>query len=274
MEIYSFLDKNGIPFKNLSNIKLSVCEDDILNRLLLENDESIEQIVNKGEMIFSKYHQVNFKQPNLPSKFDLNIREQEEVVIDWIKDTTGYLVKDFQTLFELPLLNYRPFLLQVERDRRGCFLVLATQVINGNMTIREKFHPYHGFLQENFIDSFGQIKRINGNLGICKRIKDFGELEEVFGDLWFSKVNNQDLLDSIYPLKKVSGNLNLKNCHASLDSLEEVGGNLNLRQTTCHSLLSLKKVGGNILLSSHQIDKFNFSNVNVGGKIKIYKDVC
>ena len=99
----------------------------------------------------------------------------------------------------------------------------------------------HGFLQENFIKTFGQIEKINGTLGVDGKMHDFGNLTEVGGDLWFSNHVYQENLESIKPLKMVYGDLNLKNTHASLESLEEVGGNLNLRKTTCHNISSLTK---------------------------------
>ena len=167
-------------------------------------------------------------------------------------------------------MNGKPFLLQVERGVNNYFLVLATQIIDGDLTIREKYNSRHGYLQENFIKTFGQITKINGTLGIDGKMNDFGNLKEVGGDLWFSNHVYQENLESIYPLKKVCGDLNLKNTHASLSSLEEVGGNLNLRKTTCHNISSLKRVGGNILLSKSQSNNFEFSKVEINGKIKIF----
>lgn len=172
----------------------------------------------------------------------------------------------------MPELNGKPFLLQVERGINNCFLVLATQIIDGGIIIRDKYHNHHGFLQENFIKTFGQITKINGTLGIDGKMNDFGNLEEVSGDLWFSNHVYQENLKSIYPLKKVIGDLNLKNTHACLSSLEEVGGNLNLRKTTCHNISSLKRVGGNILLSKSQSNNFDFSKVEINGKIKTFND--
>jgi hypothetical protein len=140
------------------------------------------------------------------------------------------------------------------------------------MIVREKFHRYHGYLQENFIKTFGQIEKINGTIGIDGKMNDFGNLTEVGGDLWFSNHIYQDNLKSIKPLKNVYGDLNLKNTHATLESLEKVGGNLNLRKTTCHKISSLKKVGGNVLASKNQLDNFDFSKVEISGKIKTFND--
>ena len=41
-------------------------------------------------------------------------------------------------------------------------------------------------------------------------MNNFGQLSVVDGDLWFSNHVYQEYLESVYPLKKVVGNLNLK----------------------------------------------------------------
>ena len=271
-KIYNYIDQKGIPFKKLDNCSIKIQEDNILNRLNIESDETTDKIINKGELIISTHNHFNIKAPDFPKKFKLDKKAQEDIAINWLKDTTGYIVAEFKTLFELPELNGKPFLLQVERGIKNYFLILATQIIDGNMIVREKYHNRHGFLQENFIKTFGQINKIKGNLGIDGKINDFGNLIEVGGDLWFSNHIYQENLESIYPLKKVYGDFNLKNTHTSLSSLEEVGGNLNLRKTTCHSLSSLKRVGGNILISKSQIANFDFSKVEINGKIKAFND--
>lgn len=271
-KIYNYIDKEGIPFKKLANFSIKVQEDDILNRLNIESDETKDKIIKKGKLIISTHNHHDIKAPNFPDKFKLDKEAQEVIAINWFKDTTGFVVDQFKTLFELPELNKKPFLLQVERGIRNYFLVLATQKIDGDIYVREKFHSNHGFLQENFIRTFGQITKINGNLGIDGKMNDFGNLTEVGGDLWFSNHVYQENLESIYPLKTVYGDFNLKNTHASLSSLEEVGGNLNLRKTTCNNISSLKRVGGNVLVSKSQLHNFDFSKIEINGKIKTYND--
>lgn len=271
-QIYNFIDQKGIPFKKLARVSIRVQEDDILNRLNIESDETTDKIIKKGELIISTHNHPNVKAPGFPNKFNLDKKAQEEISINWLKDTTGYVVDEFKTLFELPELNRNPFLLQIERGIRNYFLILATKVVNGDIIVREKYHSHHGFLQENFIKTFGQIEKINGTIGIDGKMNDFGNLTEVGDDLWFSNHVYQENLESIKPLKIVYGDLNLKNTHASLESLEEVGGNLNLRKTTCRDISSLKKVGGNVLLSKSQLDNFDFSKVEINGKIKTFND--
>jgi hypothetical protein len=271
-KIYNHIDHKGIPFKKLASFSIKIQEDGILNRLNIESDETTNKIIKKGELILSTHSHPNLKVPDFTNKFKLDKKAQEEIAINWLKDTTGYIVNEFKTLFELPELNQKPFLLQIERGIRNYFLILATKVINGDIIIREKYHSHHGFLQENFIKTFGQIEKINGTVGIEGKMNDFGNLTEVVGDLWFSNHVYQENLESIKPLKVVYGDLNLKNTHASLESLEKVAGNLNLRKTTCHNISSLKKVGGNVLVSKNQLDNFDFSKVKINGKIKTFND--
>ncbi|ARV10184.1 hypothetical protein BTO05_11255 [Winogradskyella sp. PC-19] len=270
--MYNYIDQTGIPFKKLDCFSVRVQERNILNKLKIESDETTNKIINKGELIISTHNHPNIKAPDFPNKFMLNRKAQEEIVINWLKDTTGYVVDDFKTLFELPELNGKPFLLQIERGIRNYFLILANHIVDGDMIVREKYHSYHGFVQENFIKTFGQITKINGTLGIDGKMNDFANLNEVGGDLWFSNHVYQENLESIYPLKIVYGDLNLKNTHASLECLEEVGGNLNLRKTTCYNISSLKRVGGNVLISKSQFEKYDFSKVEIKGKIKIFND--
>jgi hypothetical protein len=271
-KVYNFIDQKGIPFKKLSIFSIRVQQDDILNRLKIESDETANKVIKKGDLIISTHNHPDEKAPVFPNKFKLDNTTQKEIAINWLKDTTGYVVDEFKTLFELPELNEKPFLLQVERGNRNYFLVLATKIIDGDIIVREKYHYHHGFLQENFIKTFGQITKINGTLGIEGKMNDFGNLTEIVGDLWLSNHVYQENLASIYPLKTVYGNLNLKNTHASLSSLEEVRGNLNLRKTTCHNISSLKRVGGNILLSKSQSDNYDFSQVEIKGTIKMFND--
>ena len=271
-EVFKYLDKNGIPFRKQGSLSIQIQEDGLLNRLRIENDESTDKIFYKGGVIASTHHHANIKVPCIPTLFQLTSSEQENIAINWVKETTGYAVEEFKTLFELPVLNDKPFLLQVERGTDIWYLVLATQCIDGDLIVREKFHYYHGFIQENFIKTFGQISKITGTVGIDGKMTDFGNLTEVGGNLWFSNHVYQDYLNSISPLKRVKGDLNLKNTHASLSTLEEVGGNLNLRKTTCFDISSLKSVGGNVLISRSQMNNFDFSKVKIGGKIRYFND--
>lgn len=206
----------------------------------------------------------------MPENFNLSRKEQESVIYDWVKDTTGFEVNDFDALFQAPVLNGFPFFLVVGSTNER--LVLAKKTIYGDLYIRPMFNENHGFVQENFINSFGHIQSINGNVAINNVMKDFGSLRRVGGDLWFSGHIQQNLLKSIHPLSVVTGNLNLKNTNVSLESLNEVRGNLNLRFSRCTNLVNLSEVRGNILVSKSEKDSYDFTSVKVGGKVKYFND--
>lgn len=111
-EIYHYIDQKGIPFKKLSSSSIRIQEDDILNRLNIESDETTDKIINRGELIISTHNHINIKAPDFPKKFNLDKNTQEDITLNWLKDTTGYIAAEFKTLFELPELNVKPFLLQ------------------------------------------------------------------------------------------------------------------------------------------------------------------
>lgn len=272
-ELYKFIDNNGIPYGTLVRIGITIQqnENDFLQKILLENDPSVEEIIEKGALIISKHTHWGLVEPRFPLNFKLSKDEQVEAVLDWFYDTTGYKVKEFKTMFELPILNGNPFLLVVNKDSNDNRLMLATKTIKGDLRINEKFNKY-GTLQNNWIKTFGRISVINGDLYIDNEMENFGDLEIVNGNLSFSNHTYQHKLYTLSPLKKVNGDLYLKNTHVSLGTLEEVKGNLNLRKTTVKDLGSLKKIGGNVLISKSQKDNYDFTNVVVKGKIKYFND--
>ena len=147
-KIYNYIDQKGIPFKKLASFSIRIQEDDILNRLNIESDETKDKIIMKGELIISTHNHPNVKAPDFPNKFKLDKKAQEQIAINWLKDTTGYVVDEFKTLFELPELNRNPFLLHIERGIGNNFLILATKVINGDLIVREKYHSHYGFLHK------------------------------------------------------------------------------------------------------------------------------
>lgn len=272
-ELYKFIDNNGIPYGTLVRIGINIQqnENDFLQKILLENDPTVEEIIEKGTLIISKHTHLGIVEPRFPLNFKLSKDEQVEVVLDWFYDTTGYKVKEFKTMFELPILNGNPFLIVIEKGYNDRRLMLATKTINGDLRINQKFNKY-GILQSNWIKTLGRISIINGDLYIDNEMENLGDLEIVNGNLSFSNHTYQHKLDTLSPLKKVKGDLYLKNTHASLGTLEEVEGNLNLRKTTVKDLGLLKKVGGNVLISKSEKDNYDFSKIKIGGKIRIYND--
>lgn len=274
-ELYLYIDNYGIPIVYNSNIEIRFQnnEDDILQKIELENDPSLDKILNEGFLIVSLHNHHGKVEPNFPKEFNLSTIEQINLVLEWFKDTTGFIISDFNTLLELPLLpnTKTPFLLLVESEDLGKRLVLAKNIINGDLEIRKKYTE-DGWLLRNWITTLGRISVINGNLYIDNEMDDLGNLEIVNGNVAFSNHVYQHKLETLYPLRRVNGDLYLKNTHASLGTIEYVKGNLNLRKTTVKDLGALNTVEGNILVSKSQKEKYNFENINVKGKIRYYND--
>ncbi|MEY4273818.1 MAG: hypothetical protein RL638_766 [Bacteroidota bacterium] len=275
-EIYQYIDDYGIPIVHNSNIEIRIQnnENDILQKIELENDPSLDKILSEGSIIISQHSHYRKVEPNFPNEFNLSTEEQINLVLEWFKDTTGFIISDFNTLLELPVLpnSKTPFLLLVESENLGLRLVLAKKIINGDLEIKKKY-TNDGWMLRNWITTLGRISIINGNLYIDNEMDDLGDLEIVNGNVSFSNYVYQNKLVSLAPLKRVNGDLYLKNTYASLGTIEYVKGNLNLRKTTVKDLGSLNTVEGNILVSKSQKDRYNFDNINVKGKIRYYNDV-
>ena len=270
--IYNYIDSNGIQFYYNSNysIKFQQNEIDILQKIELESDPTLIDIVENSKTIISKHGPSWTPHPFLPDEFNLTQEEQEKIVIDWLFDTTGVRLKDFKKLLETPILNELPFLLIIEKDDKQK-VILCKQIIDGSLTIREKYKD--GKLQYNWINTLGRIEQVNGDMYIDNVMQDMGNLKIINGNLIFSNYVIQNLLESLYPIKVITGDLIMKNTYASLGIIEEIGGNLNLRKSTVRDLGDLKKVGGNILISKCNKEYYDFSNVEVLGKIRCYNDV-
>jgi hypothetical protein len=275
-ELFHYIDNYGIPIVYNSNIEIRIQnnENDLLQKIELENDRSLDKILSEGSIIISQHSHYRKVEPNFPNEFNLSTEEQINLVLKWFKDTTGFIISDFNTLLELPVLpnSKTPFLLLVESENLGLRLVLAKKIINGDLEIKKKY-TNDGWMLRNCITTLGRISIINGNLYIDNEMDDLGDLEIVNGNVSFSNYVYQNKLVSLAPLKRVNGDLYLKNTYASLGTIEYVKGNLNLRKTTVKDLGSLNTVEGNILVSKSQKDRYNFDNINVKGKIRYYNDV-
>lgn len=272
-DIYAFLDKWGVPFRQIIQIgvRFEENEHDLMQELRILSSEDVEEFIKNDEVIISKIKSSSHVVPNLPERFKLDINEQKLVVIKWFFETTGYRINDLNTFKELPVLYNNPFVLQVARGYNENWFILASQEITGDLSIRQKVDNL-GRVGQNWITTFGNIKKIKGNVYVDIEMKDFGNLEIVDGNLAFSNHVYQKDLSSLDPLVEVRGDLNLKNTHLSLGSLEVVRGNLNLRKTTVHDLGQLKTVTGNVLITKSQADLINLSKVDIGGKIKVYNE--
>lgn len=274
-EIYKYIDENGIPFYFDTRVTLLFQrnEFDIVQKIELENDPTLTKILSEGSLIVSQHSHYGKIEPCFPSDFKLNTSEQIDVVKEWFKDTTGYILEEFQTLLELPVLpnSSTPFLLLVEDFNNEKRFVLAKNAIKGDLRIRKKFDS-DGKLLSNWISTFGRIERIDGNVFIENEMNDMGEIKVINGNLSFSNYVYQYKLHTLSPIKTINGDLYLKNMYASLGSIEYIEGNLNLRKTTVKDLGCLKYVGGNILVSKSQKDRYSFEGIEVKGKIRFYND--
>jgi hypothetical protein len=275
-DLYHYIDVYGIPivYNNNIEIRIQYNENNILQKIELENDPSLDKILSEGLLIVSQHRHYRKIEPNFPKEFNLTKKEQFAKILEWFNDTTGFLITDFNTLLELPTLpNAKtPFLLLVESEDFGKRLVLAKNIINGDLAIKKKFSD-EGWLLSNWITTLGRISMINGNLYIDNVMEDMGDLEVVNGDIAFSNYVYQEKLETLSPLRRINGDLYLKNTYASLGTIEYIKGNLNLRKTTVKDLGSLNTVEGNILVSKSQKDRYNFDNIYVKGKIRYYNDV-
>jgi len=272
-DIYAFIDKWGIPYRQMVQfgVRLEENEQDVFQDIKILNDDEIEEYIKNDDFIISKMKSSYHVVPNFPKNFKLDLDEQKSVIFNWFFETTGYKINDLNTLKELPVLHNNPFVLQVTRGYNENWFILAGREINGDLSLRKKVDDF-GRMGQNWIRSFGSVKKIEGNVYVDISMKDFGELEIVAGDLAFSNHVYQNELTSLDSLVEVRGDLNLKNTHLSLGRLEVVFGNLNLRKTTVHDLGKLKSVRGNVLISKSQANKINLTEVEIGGKIKMYND--
>ncbi|WP_130287870.1 hypothetical protein [Aquimarina brevivitae] len=80
-KIYNYIDQKGIPFKKLASFSIRIQEDDILNRLKIESDETTDRIINKGELIISTHNHPNVKAPDFPNKFKLDKKPKKKLLL-------------------------------------------------------------------------------------------------------------------------------------------------------------------------------------------------
>ncbi|GDX53479.1 hypothetical protein LBMAG27_25260 [Bacteroidota bacterium] len=197
--------------------------------------------------------------------FNMTNEEIEEVICDYVKDTTGVRVNSIEQLLRMTNMNGLPFFLTVnEGDIEKQFLTLAFPIINGRIIIRK----FYG------INSLGNIKEINGDLGIddCK-LKSIGSLKIIRGDFWFYPGSFDSSIVDLSPLEFVGGSLNAKsNTLKSLGSLKHVGRTLNLRNTSIENLGKLEFVGWNLFLPLSLKNKIDISKIEVRGKVKYFKE--
>lgn len=144
-----------------------------------------------------------------------------------------------------------------------------------NVTFASKTYNYSiTFYEHDFLNDLGPIEEIKGSLGFsgCSMFS-LGGLKTVGGNLWVAQETKQTQLNDLGDLSFVGGSLNLKNTNVTdLGKLEYVGENLNLRGLNIENFGNLRYVGGNILMSEKFRNVHEFSNVEIKGKVKFFRD--
>lgn len=124
------------------------------------------------------------------------------------------------------------------------------------------------------IEKLEGVEKIDGFVGISEStISDFGELQEITGDLWTSFHNVYSPLNSLGNIEAIGGDVNLRYSNVNdLGELQEVGGKLSLRDTPIQSLGKLRKVGGDLFLPKRLENTIDVAGVEVGGKVRFWND--
>jgi hypothetical protein len=245
--IYKYIDKNGIPFRKMSSIGISLDE----NYNLIKND-------------FPK----QFIKIELP--FDLSNEKQNQIVLDYIYDLTTFRFEDVNDLLSKKALNDKPFILELN-EHSNPKLYVAFKRIPGSLIIRGNKH-YKDNGHE--IKTLGNIEIIRGDLGLSStKIESLGKLKRIGGDFWFSGTDEDFKIKTLNPLEKVNGAVTIRgNSLQSLGTLKYVGKNLSLRFSNVTDLGDLQYVGGNLLISKPNLENYDFSKIKIEGKIRKYND--
>jgi hypothetical protein len=244
--IYLDFDQNGIPGQHLS-------------------------VPISG--IVGQYGEITMHDPHMELKADLlkygitNKEDIEQIIIDYVYDTTNFKILSVNELMNMRLLEGKPFFLLLnEYDRNNLKYSLAFSNLPGSVVFRDS----------DKIDSLGNIKKIDGDLGFSDcNVKDLGQLKIIEGSFWIAQSGKGIFtqIKSLVNLEYVGKDFNMKNSPiANLSNLMHVGGNLNLRKAQVKSLGKLKYIGGNLLLSKSMKGVIDISRVRIGGKAKYFTD--
>ncbi len=252
-KIYKYIDKNGIPIRRKGIVLVSY-KPNVYNENYLPSD--LQQNLNNPQ--FSLI-------PELP--FEIKEDEMIQMVIDYVFDTTGVRIDDIGQLSSNPSYFSNPFLLLLNEHSSKQKISLAKKIIPGSLILRYNFGNY-GF------ESLGKIEVIRGDLGVSdSQIKSLGNLRKVYKDLWIKSYEHPLQLNSLYPLSEVGGNVSIRDVgFNSLETLEIVKGNLNIRGTEISDLGNLKFVGGNFIAPRRLYENYNFSGIEIKGKVRLYND--
>lgn len=251
-ELFKFIDKNGIPY-TLNNIvtvsyKKNIYDEDYLTNEINHNLNTITRVIK------------------LKLPYELIDIDMEKIVLKYLFETTGKYFNDINEIVKFPVLNGIPFLIILDEHSDIQKVTLATKNIPGSIILR---HDYNNV----GIKTLGNIERINGDFGICDApIENLGNLTKIQGDFWITKYDNYLILKSLKPLIEIGGNMVINDENIkSLETIQRVKGNLNLCKSAVSELGSLKYIGGNFLGRKDVFENYNFSNIEIKGKIRLYK---
>jgi hypothetical protein len=252
-EIFKYIDENGIPYSLNSMISVNYSKnkynEDYLSNELKHNLNSPSRVIK-------------IKLP-----FELTKNEMEKVVLKYISETTGKHLDSINDILKTPVLNGVPYLLILNEHSETGKVSLARKTIPGSLILRHDNNNIG-------IKTLGKIECINGDFGISDSpIENLGNLLKIQGDFWITKYADLLKLKSLKPVREVGGNLVINDDNIkSLETIEKVNGNLNLRKSAITELGSLKFVGGNFLGRRDVFEKYNFSNIDIKGKIRLYRE--
>ena len=118
------------------------------------------------------------------------------------------------------------------------------------------------------------VEKVIGSLGIsCSTLIDLGELKEITGDFWISTYSCVSQITNLGNIEYIGGNCRLRYSNIQIiDSLKKVGGDLSLRDTPINSIGVLRYVGGNLFLPKRIQNEFDFSKIEINGKLKFWND--
>lgn len=199
------------------------------------------------------------------SQFGLSEKEIEDIILEYVFDTTNVRIKSINELMKLRSLNNQPFFLLLNEYESNLKYCLAFGKIPGSIIFRHN---------DKFF-SLGNIEEVLGDLAFSNsNIIDLGKLKRVEGSFWISAYNAPCKLKSLSDLVYVGKDLGLKHTDVTdLGNLEYVGGNLNLRNTNIFGFGKLKFIGGNLLLPMKLKGIINTEGIQIKGKILYFRDI-
>ncbi|WP_276503399.1 hypothetical protein [Terrimonas pollutisoli] len=239
-KLYKQFDEEGIKGKRRSIV-----------RLLMEPGETLET--------------EEFSDVFLPSTDYYNLSQDilEELIINYIYDTTSFELTSVQDLKKLKNINGVPFILELNSDNPDqTTYTLAKRLVHGSVTIKS-----------SKIISLGNIEEIDGDLALIgSSIQSLGKLRKVTGSLWVAQFHPFTNLEDLANLEYVGKDLYLKSSPIkTLSNLSKVGRTLNLRNTSIESLGKLAYVGHCIYLPKSRKEFFDLTGIHINGKVRYYQ---